>query len=114
MSGDILGCYSSGRVTSVSWVETIQTAAHPVIHTIALTTRNNLALTVCDAAGRKCYLRSCNWRMCQSLQLISIFLLLETLQELFKCCGAFCCLFYFYFLGPHPTPATVVHLWFSD
>ena len=56
MSGDVLSCYSSGRVTSVSWVEARETIMHPVIHTTAPTTRNNLTLTVRAAAAKKCYL----------------------------------------------------------
>ena len=51
MSGDVLSCYSSGRVTSVSWVEARETIMHPVIHTTAPTTRNNLTLTVRAAAA---------------------------------------------------------------
>lgn len=58
MSGDVLSCYSSGRVTSVSWVEARETIVHPVIHTTAPTMRNNLALTVCAAAAKNATLEA--------------------------------------------------------
>ena len=99
MSEDILGCHNSARATGISWVEAREAVEHPVIHKTAPTVRNNLALTVHGAADEKRRLRSCNWRTYQSLRLISIFLLLETVQELYvQWC--YCCLFYFYFLAP--------------